>query len=226
VTRVVALIPAHNEADRIAETIRALKESGAATEIVVIDDGSTDATAETAKSVGADEVLSLPENCGKGAAVNAGLLNRESDIFLLLDADLGESAREASKLLEPLQAGLADMSIAMLPEARLSNGRKSGGFGLVLGLARLGIRLLAKERVQAPLSGQRAIRAEVLREIAPLDSGFGLEVAMTIDALKKGCRIVETPVDFHHRPTGRNLSGFLHRGRQFVDVARALIGRI
>jgi hypothetical protein len=69
-------------------------------------------------------------------------------------------------------------------------------------------------RMAEPLSGPRAVRWEALPALLPFAPGFGVEVAMTMDALHAGLRVVEVEVDLHHNPTGRNLSGILHRARQ------------
>ena len=79
--------------------------------------------------------------------------------------------------------------------------------------------------VAAPLSGQRAMRRDVLDAVGDLAGGFGVEVGLTIDAAQAGFRVMEVPVAMRHRETGRDVAGFLHRGRQLVHVARALARR-
>jgi hypothetical protein len=76
-----------------------------------------------------------------------------------------------------------------------------------------------------PLSGQRAVRWEALPALLPFAPGFGIEVAMTIDALRAGLRVIEVEVDLHHNPTGRDLAGILHRGRQARAITRELTRR-
>ena len=76
---------------------------------------------------------------------------------------------------------------------------------------------------EEPLSGQRAMTDKVLRDILPFHSGFGIEIGMTIRALRRGYRVVEVPVNMTHAETGRNLKGFIHRGKQFMDVARVIL---
>ncbi|MDI3281146.1 MAG: glycosyltransferase family 2 protein, partial [Bacillota bacterium] len=145
------LIPARNEAGRIGETVRAVREVGPAWEVIVIDDCSRDATAAQAREAGA-RVLSLPRHLGKGGALNHGLAESRGEIILLLDADLGRSAAQCTLLLQPVLDGRLDMAIARFPPPR-----RRGGFGLVKGLARWGIRLLAGLEMASPLSGQRAV---------------------------------------------------------------------
>ena len=80
-------------------------------------------------------------------------------------------------------------------------------------------------RMAEPLSGQRAVRWEALPALLPFAPGFGVEVAMTIDALRAGLRVVEVEVDLRHNATGKDLSGVLHRARQARAIARELTRR-
>ena len=217
--RVVAIIPAFDRADTVGATVAAVRGL-AVDEVVVVDDGSADATAEKAAAAGA-RVVRLPANAGKGAAVAAGVAaTPDAWVYLLLDADLGASAANAGELLGPVIAGEADMVVGVLPGAG-----RGGGFGVVRALAGAGIARATGWRPRAPLSGQRAVQADLLRrlELAPR---FGLETALSIDALRAGARVVETDVDLRHRHTGRRLEGFVHRGRQGRDIASALWHRL
>lgn len=228
--RVSAIIPAYNEADLIGETVQSALRIPGVSQLVVVDDGSSDSTSEVARNAGAHEVLSLRSNLGKGGALNKALPLVTGDVLLLLDADLGSSAGEGIKLLEPVLSGLADMAIAVFGSARQKEGQsgsprlsaKSKGFGLVMKTARLGIRLLGGKWVQSPLAGPRALRREIVEKAGGFADRFGVEVGLTIDALRLGYRVVEVPVEMVHRPSGRDLKGFLHRGRQMVDMLRTL----
>jgi hypothetical protein len=75
------------------------------------------------------------------------------------------------------------------------------------------------------MSGQRAMRGEVLACVLPFADGFGMEVAMTIDAHRAGFAVTEVEVDLTHRATGRTVAGFAHRGRQLRDLLRAAFDR-
>ncbi|MEN6519612.1 MAG: glycosyltransferase family 2 protein [Armatimonadota bacterium] len=218
--KVAVLIPAYNEADRIADTIKAARGIEGIDEIVVIDDGSTDGTSDQAKAAGADRVVALPSNKGKGKALEAGIAATDADIILMLDADLAASAKAAEALLGPVTSGRADMTIAVLPSVK-----SSGGFGFAVGLARWGIHKFTGETMSAPLSGQRALKKEIVERMGGFDYGFGVETGLTIDAFKMGYKIEEVSVEISHRTTGRTLKGFMHRGEQFRDIARALIAR-
>lgn len=219
----VALIPAHDEADRIAATVSAAMAIPGVDRVLVIDDGSSDGTAAIAQAAGA-EVLRLDRNVGKGAALDTGLdsVRAQADVLLLLDGDLGESAAQGAALLYPVLAGEADMTVAAFPAP---TGR--AGFGLVKGLARLGIRMLGGKAgrdfpATSPLSGQRAMDRAAWQAVTPFPFGYGVEVALTVRALRAGLRVLEVPTMMTHAATGRDAAGFAHRGRQFVHVARAL----
>lgn len=217
---VTIIIPAWNEADSIVATLNALHDPQARPfwdELVVIDDGSEDATYEKA-SLYTDRVIRHGRNLGKGTSLESGWRNSNGELLVFLDADLGETAAYFTELLDPILYGENDMTIAQLPAAA-----KKGGFGLVKGLAISGIYRLSGFRADAPLSGQRAVRRHVLESIGGLSQGFGIEVGLTIDAARAGFNLCEVPVPFRHRETGRDLAGFRHRGKQFVSVGRTLL---
>lgn len=218
------VIPAWNEATTLGPTLQALRnmaerDAAAQYEMIVVDDGSTDDTFRQAASL-ADHVIKHEYNRGKGISLTSGWKQAQGDIVLFLDADLGVSAAHSSMLLQPLFSDNADMSIASFPAPV-----RKGGFGMVKRLAEQGIYRLSGYRATAPLSGQRAIRRQVLETIGNLSHGFGVEVGLTIDAARAGYRILEVPVPFHHRETGRDWIGFCHRGKQFISVGRTLLDK-
>lgn len=226
--RVCAIIPAHNEADVISDTVRGALSIPEVSEVVVVDDGSTDNTAKVASASGAGQVLMLSRNVGKGGALNKALPMAKADVILLLDADLGISAKEAAKLLYPVLEGDADMTIAVFKGGSDSKAgstklaSRSGGFGTVMRTARLGIRLLTGRWVASPLAGPRALKREILERTGGFAPRFGVEVGLTIDALRMGYRVMEIPVHMVHRPSGRDVKGFVHRGRQMLDMLGVL----
>ena len=143
--RVAVIIPAKDEQARIAATVKGASSLPGVDLVLVVDDGSTDATAAAAHGAGA-VVIRHARNRGKGAAMRSGAqavddLNRTepdavgSRALLFLDADLEDTAAEAAPLIEPVREGSADMTIAILPPQRSSG----GGHGLVVRLARVGI---------------------------------------------------------------------------------------
>ena len=96
---------------------------------------------------------------------------------------------------------------------------------MALGFARRAVARLTGLELSAPISGQRAMRPEVLRAVLPFAPGFGMEIAMTVDAHRAGFRVVEVELDLEHRATGRDARGFAHRARQLADFARVYASR-
>lgn len=216
--RVVALVAARDEEDRIAACVSALVPLVA--EVVVVDDGSRDATSSEARRAGAT-VIRTARHRGKGRAFEGALARiAPAEVWLFADGDLGSTAGSLGQVLDRVTSGTADLAIAIFPPA------KAGGFGLVKRGAAGAIRALAGLRTTEPLSGQRALSAAALGMVRPLARGFGLETAMTIDAVRAGLRVEEVRVDgLDHRPSYRDLRGFAHRARQGFDILLAVAPR-
>jgi glycosyltransferase involved in cell wall biosynthesis len=226
---IAVVISARNEADRIKATVTGAASLPGVDWVLVVDDGSRDATAAIADGAGAT-VVRHGRSRGKGAAMETGaeavrLLERSEGLIrphhlLFLDADLGETAGAAGPLTGPVRAGEADMTIAVF-----SNRVVRGGHGLVVALSGNGIERATGWRPAQPLNGQRCLTRAAFEAARPLASGFGVETALTIDLLRKGMRVTEVEVPLGHRATGNDWRSQLHRARQFSDVARALATR-
>jgi glycosyltransferase involved in cell wall biosynthesis len=237
------IVTARDEADRIQATLKALARAFPDASVWVADDGSTDATAELARACGA-RVVSSGRPLGKGAAATraareamdhvgrhdrsgqpAGTVERRGEaqwrydgVVLLCDGDLGESAGLLAPLVDAVRAGHCDLAVACFVH------RVGGGLGVALGFARWAIRRRCGLELRAPISGQRAVRADALDRLLPFGEGFGMEIGMTIAAVRAGLRVAEVELDLSHRATGRTPAGFAHRARQlrdFVKVYRA-----
>lgn len=254
--RVAVVIPAKNEAERIEATIASARGIPGVDLVVVVDDGSSDAT--SAVAMGADAlVVRHKTNRGKAAAMATGaqmvaiqegaeradggedfseelhaeprspghtgplpvIDDRASEprALLFLDADMGESAAAAQPLVEAVLGEGVDMAIALLPPQS-----GAGGMGVVVRTARRGILRATGWEATQPLSGTRCITRETWDACQPLAPGWGVETSLTIDALTAGFWVKEVPADLHHRATGNDLRGRLHRAAQLRDVLRAL----
>ncbi len=219
-----AVIPARDEAATLAETLETLQVVAGLSRIIVVDDGSRDTTAAIARRLGAEIIPASPpgKSGDKGYALRLGLIHvreQNPDALLLADADLGASASRLVDLLDALDEH-HPVAVAAFPPAGAS-----AGFGLVKNLTRRAILRRTGYAPAEPLSGQRALLLSTLDALPGIAPGFGVEVGMTLDLLSAGIKPLEIPLPLTHRPTGRNLSGFVHRARQGLDIARALQGR-
>jgi glycosyltransferase involved in cell wall biosynthesis len=215
------IVTVHNEAERIAATLAALADAFPGAPLWVADDGSTDATAEIARAAGA-RVVASGRVIGKGGAATLAAREALGDggaVCVLCDGDLGESAVALAVLAEAVHSGGAEMAVAVFAR------RVGGGVGLAVSFARWAIRRRCGLNPRAPISGQRALRVGVLRDVLPFAHGFGMEVGMTIDVVRAGHRVSEIELELSHRATGRTPGGFAHRARQLVDFIRAYLAR-
>jgi hypothetical protein len=226
---IAVVIPAKDEAERITATVRSALTIPGLRHVLVIDDGSLDATGRRAAQAGA-AVVRHPVNRGKGAAMETGAARiarwdaesgRPPSVLLFVDADLGDTAAATAVLAGPVLAGEADMTIAVLPPQTTAG----GGRGLVVDLARRGIRQATGWTATQPLSGMRCLTRDAFEAARPLATGWGVETGLTVDLLLAGYRVLEVPCLLQHRVTGRDWHAQLHRAGQYRDVARALAAR-
>jgi glycosyltransferase involved in cell wall biosynthesis len=292
------VVAARDEADRIEATLAGLDRAFPGAPVWVVDDGSTDATADIAGAAGARVVRTdggasrrRGGRLGKGRAITLGVRAAAAEVFaqnaaevfsqkaevfsqkvgaaraaararayartrgsleskdtsahlaktgacqddtsagarqdgspdepvlVLCDGDLGESASALGLLADAVRGGEADLAIAAFST------RANGGLGLALAFARWAVRRRCGLRSRTPLSGQRALRVGVLRDVIPFANGYGMEIGMTIDVVRAGHKVIEVDLPLDHRPTGRQLAGFLHRARQLVDFVRVYVSR-
>jgi len=204
------VIPAFNEASRIGQTVRAtldyLQEVNPKNELIVVNDGSTDATGTIAQEVlsGAKIPARLLENFpnrGKGAAVRTGLLVAQKAIGLFFDADLSTPLEETPKVIEPVAAGKFDIAFGSrsLDRGLIGHhqpwGREQGGrvFNLL-------VRVATDLPFWDTQCGFKAFRLDVCRpilEAARID-GFAFDVELLYLAQRAGLRLCEIPVRWNH----------------------------
>lgn len=219
------IIPAKDEAELLPATLAGVMPRRHVAAVIVVDDGSRDATADLARAAGATVVRRERSN-GKAGALMAGAEHSvrsglRGDLgVVLLDADVGPSVDGLDPLLDAVAQGQADLAIAKYV-ARGSG----GGRGRVVRLARGAICDRSGWEPDVPLSGIRAMTWPAWDAVTPLARGWGVETAMTIDALQAGLRVVEVETTMTHRATGTDLRSKIHRARQLVDVSLALRSR-
>lgn len=225
--RVAVIIPAKDEARRIAATVRAAKAIPHVDLVLVVDDGSEDNTQDVARDAGA-VVVRHSHNRGKAAAMETGAAvvamrdapSRAPRLLLFIDGDLAETAVNTAPLVTPVLEGHADMSIALLPPQP-----GAGGRGIVVGAARRAIASMTGWTPTQPLSGMRCLTREAFEAGTPLARGWGVETGLTIDLLRLGYVAVEVPCDLRHRPSGTDFRGQMHRASQYRDVLLAINAR-
>ncbi|MGI6584374.1 MAG: glycosyltransferase [Gracilibacteraceae bacterium] len=213
---VSVIIPAYNESDCILRTLEGLKGMESIKEIIVVDDGSTDSTYKLLKPLTDIKLLKNEYNKGKGSAVRHALDYVTASFVALLDADICESAAEVNKLIQYINPCKKSIIIGRLPAPR-----RKGGIGIVKGLSGICFKAMTSRKVDSLLSGQRIMPLDFIRNIE-LPSGFGLEFKITLEAVRKGYEVIEVPVNMRHRETGCNVSGFVHRGKQCIDIINTI----
>jgi glycosyltransferase involved in cell wall biosynthesis len=216
--KAILIMPALNEAAVVGDLVRRTPRDTIA-EILVVDNGSTDATASVAHDAGA-RVVSEPRR-GYGAACFAGVsaLPPDASIAVFLDADGSQCPEEIPLVLAPILAGRADLVLG----ARTLAGRHPLH-------AAAGTRLVARFvawRWRVPITDfgpLRAIRLDLLRSLDMQDRAFGWPVEMVVKAATRGARILEVPVSHQPRLAGRSkvsgtLLGTVRAGYAFLAVA-------
>jgi|AP12_2_1047962.scaffolds.fasta_scaffold11809_2 dolichol-phosphate mannosyltransferase len=198
---VSVVIPAHNEAPTIAEVVRACAENTPdLVEVIVVDDGSTDATSELAAAAGAD-VLRLEQNRGKGFALQRGIDRAQGDILLFIDADGQDDPTEIPLLIAAFRPGI-DIVLGS---------RFIGHFrpGAITRLNYYGTRFITGSvnalfgiHVTDPLAGFRAVRTSVFDTIRLEAKGYDIEVDVLLRVVKNGGGVAEVPASRSARPHG------------------------
>jgi glycosyltransferase involved in cell wall biosynthesis len=209
---VSVVIPALNEEEPIGDVVRAIPRA-VVDEVLVVDNGSTDATAERARTAGA-RVVSEPRR-GYGRACRAGIaaVAADCEIIAFLDGDGSDCPELLPLLIEPILAGRQDFVIG----SRIRGRREPGSMNppqLIAGwLAGLLLRLLYGVRY-SDMCPFRAIRRDALQRLGMAEETYGWNLEMQMRAAKADLRILELPVDHRNRRGGRskvsgNLSGSL-----------------
>jgi glycosyltransferase involved in cell wall biosynthesis len=200
--RVSFLVPAHNEAATIGEVLERIEALGLDAQVIVVDDGSTDATPgilEAWRAGGDGRLVVTQANRGKGAAVRAAIPHVDGDIAVIQDADMEYDPAEVPQLIEPIERGVADVVFG----SRLSGGRPQRAylFWHLVGNRFLSLvtNVLFNTTISDMETGYKALRADVLRSLDLHRDDFGIEPEITAKVCKRKLRVYELPVAYYGR---------------------------
>jgi glycosyltransferase involved in cell wall biosynthesis len=195
--RVSFLIPAYNEEATIGEVLERIAGLGLDSQVIVVDDGSADRTAEIAEAAGAT-VIRKP-NGGKGSAIRAGIPAIDGDIAVIQDADMEYDPAEVPSLIEPIERGVADVVFG----SRLAGGRPQRAylFWHMVGNRFLSLvtGILYNTTLSDMETGYKAFRADVLRSLDLRQDSFAIEPEITGKICKRNLRIYELPISYYGR---------------------------
>jgi glycosyltransferase involved in cell wall biosynthesis len=221
--RSVAIVPAHNEQASVAGVVREIRAVDPRFEVVVVDDGSTDATAQVAEAAGAT-VIRLPFNVGIGGAVQTGYqyaLEHGFELAIQVDGDGQHDPREIEQVVRPILEDRADLVVG-------TRFVKGGGYRGTR-LRRVGIRLFAavvsmlvRQRVSDTTSGFRAVNRKALRLFAADYPHDYPEVESIVLLSRHRLRLLEVPVQMRVRETGNSSITALRAAYYMIKVLLAL----
>ena len=196
------LVPAFNEAATVGEVLVRIEALEFDKQVVVVDDGSTDGTAEVVERFCAGRdyfTLVRQPNQGKGAAIQAGLRHIDGDIVVIQDADMEYDPADVPELIEPIMRGVADVVFG----SRLRGGKPQRAylFWHLLGNRFLSLltNVLYNTTISDMETGYKAFRVDVFRSLRLTENGFGIEPEITGQVCKRQLRIYELPIAYYGR---------------------------
>lgn len=224
--KVLAIVPAYNEAGNIGRTVEQVRRCGMGIDILVIDDGSKDATVKEAQAAGA-RVVSLPFNLGIGGAVQTGFQYAHQggyDIAVQIDGDGQHDPSFLPKLLAPVIAGDADMCVGSRFLEENAGGFKSSfsrrvGIGFFVRL----INMLTGARITDPTSGFRAHNKKLIALFARYYPHDFPEPEAIVVARRLNAVIAEVPVAMHARRAGSSSIGRVKSMYYMLKVTFAIL---
>jgi len=214
-SKVSVIVPAYSEAPGIESLVRriikTMKATGYRYEVIVVDDGSDDGTAEKAKNCGA-RIISHPYNMGNGAAIKTGIRNATGNIVVMIDGDGQHKPEDIPRLLEKLDT--YDMAVG----ARTSDSHTSIHRFLANKFYNIFASYICKRKIHDLTSGFRAIRTDIARTFIPLlPNTFSYPTTMTMAVVRSGFSLVYVPIT-SQRGAGKSKIKLIRDGSRFFLI--------
>lgn len=195
------VMPVYNEANTLEEIVARVTAVKLADEIVIVDDGSSDGSAEILNKLGKQggvRVITHEKNQGKGAAVRTGIQAAQGDLILVQDADLEYDPRDYPKLLEPIDSNMAD---AVYGSRFLGGSRRPTMYWHMVANKMLTFltNVLYNNILTDMETGYKLFKRDVIKDIQIKSNSFNFEPEITAKLLKRRTRIFEVPITFNPR---------------------------
>lgn len=199
--KVSVIIPVYNEATTIEEILRRVEAQGIASEILIVDDGSTDGTREILHKLRNEDrikVILHEKNQGKGAAVRTGIENATGDVLLIQDADLEYNPRDYPALIQPIEEGIADV---VYGSRFLGGPRRTAMYWHMVAnkLLTFMTNLLYNTILSDMETGYKVFKREIVAGLKIRANKFDFEPEFTAKILKRKARVYEVPISFNPR---------------------------
>jgi len=201
--KISVVIPTYNEEESVGEVLRKLLQIESllpSMEIIVVDDGSTDRTAEEVAKFPSVKYVRHEKNVGKGAALRTGFKAATGNIFVIQDADLEYFPSDIPKLIEPILSGRADVVYG----SRFKGKIEGMSFSHYLGnkILSLTTRLLYRAPVTDIMTGHKCFSKQVFKSMNLKENGFNIEAEIVAEILEGGWRFTEVPITYSCRKRG------------------------